>query len=338
MKLSAEAQSQPHDLKSICVGFRNAPQRVAFTLVELLVVIAIIGILIAMTLPAVNYVRESARRTQCLNHNRQLVIACISFEGANGHFPPGYRLPEQVMWSGLILSFIDQDVAFHRLDLNATGEIWSTALGGVAENEEVLGTHMAVFQCPSANVEPLQFDGFMQVNRVPCCYLACASGLLNRESGPLPWAGFNKIDGHPASDGIFFRDSDIRSSDVIDGLSNTALIGESVPDQDDWGDDYAGNAQKVDHWTIGSLELDGDYGVGSAESSECLASTACPLNSLFIASAPINDKELCFASRHPGGANIGFADGHVRFLNEDIDEAAYRAIGSRKGRETTLLD
>jgi prepilin-type N-terminal cleavage/methylation domain-containing protein len=72
----------------------NTPiMRRGFTLVELLVVIAIIGILVALLLPAIQAAREAARRTQCTNHVKQMMLAMHNHEAAKKAFPSGGIAP-----------------------------------------------------------------------------------------------------------------------------------------------------------------------------------------------------------------------------------------------------
>src|SRR5262245_45671193 len=143
----------------------HRPKRSAFTLIELLVVIAIIAILIALLVPAVQRVRESANRTQCLNNMKQIGLALHSFHDAYKFLPPGYvtaampklNVPNGVNhgWAVFILPYIEQKdlAAIYRFDKD-----WSDAV-----NAPVCAKIVKTFVCPSvpagANRKSIGADG-----------------------------------------------------------------------------------------------------------------------------------------------------------------------------------
>ena len=141
--------------------------RKGFTLVELLVVIAIIGILIGMLLPAVQQVREAARKTQCLNNMRQLALGSLNYESTHMHLPSAgvegnsiwvnvngiqgykqsYLSTENMGWGFQILSFVEQTNMQQQR---------SPAMGPISD---LTDNSVPLFSCPSRGQRTLNFLG-----------------------------------------------------------------------------------------------------------------------------------------------------------------------------------
>ena len=305
-------------------------RRHGFTLVELLVVIAIIGILIGMLLPAVQSVREAARRTQCLNQLKQMALAMHNYENSFEVFPPGFTFQrdtgmlQTMLWSGIILPQIEQENLYQTLDLEGS---WT--LDG-SPNEAACAVQLEIFQCPSRRAPNLVAEGQGIPNRVPCNYLACASGTSVTESGARPYVGDPDV-----SDGMLYENSEVGFHSVTDGSSNTVLLGEAVFDFTLFGPDNVNQQEVVDHWYIGTDFLSADPWDDSGDLSEAIGSTGCPLNAEFDPNmnSSFDEVELSFSSRHPGGAQLAFADGHARFVPETLDRETFSQIGTRNGGE-----
>ncbi len=291
----------------------------AFTLIELLVVITIIGILTAILLPAVQAAREAARRTHCQNNLHQIGIALHHYHDAHGNFPSGIIDPNRTLWTGLLLRYIEQGPLYDTLEFDRPWDLDGSA------NERACTTYLAIYRCPSSTApDHMATEQLGQgiVGRAPCDYLACSSGTAVTECSPPPLAGAAD------SDGLFFLNSRVRFAAIRDGTSNTVAVGEAAFRIDvSGGPDCTGAVQVVDHWYVGTPE-----GVGN-EVSEALGSTAVAINSVFQPDLWIEEKELCFSSYHPGGAQLVFADGHGSLVSETIDRDAWSALGTRAGRE-----
>jgi prepilin-type N-terminal cleavage/methylation domain-containing protein len=287
----------------------------AFTLIELLVVIAIIAILVALLLPAVQQAREAARRTQCRNHLKQLGLALHNYHDLFGVLPMGYHWPLGTGWSYHLLPQLDQAPLYNSFTVgtptSATTSFWRSGAPQAA-----LGTHLAVFRCPSSTAPAAlsNIDGI--VRRVPSDYIGCASGVRTTDAG----TGVSGI-GPEKLDGTFFSISSIRLRDFIDGASNTAGVGEAVSE-----------SGHCDHWYIGSDDLGRLSVPNSDDASEFLGSLGVKLN-LFDPSALTDDVELSFKSRHVGGVQFLLMDGAVRFVSENIDAGVRQSLGTRAGGE-----
>src|SRR5205823_1566792 len=120
--LSMEPQSSRERFTMRCYRFRSCrrPAR-GFTLIELLVVIGIIGLLVALLLPAIGSVRESARKSNCGSNLHQIGLALATYHEANKCFPPGYvddntdanSTPDNDMgpgwgWASYLLPFLEE--------------------------------------------------------------------------------------------------------------------------------------------------------------------------------------------------------------------------------------
>lgn len=297
----------------------------AFTLVELLVVLAIIAILVGLLLPAVQAAREAARRIQCSNNFHQMGIALHNYHDAMKRFPPGIVHPNHTFWTGSLLPYVEQGNLHQGLDFSQRWEVLDSG------NAIACATYLPVYRCPSS-AAPAHINVQGVEGRVPCNYLAVASGTATRESGDVP-----EHIGLLRQDGLMFVNSDNRVASILDGSSNTLAIGEALFRPDVVGLDLNNRLyQIVDHWYIGS---DGVYfrTQGMEEVSEALGSTGVPLNGMEL-DILIDEKELGFSSRHVGGALFVFADGHVGFFSENIDSVVYSQLGTIAGGEVAFAE
>ncbi|SMP75852.1 prepilin-type N-terminal cleavage/methylation domain-containing protein/prepilin-type processing-associated H-X9-DG domain-containing protein [Neorhodopirellula lusitana] len=301
--------------------------RLAFTLVELLVVIAIIGVLVGLLLPAVQAAREAARRMSCSNNLKQIGLGMHNYHDTFGKFPYGWD-QRGTTWSAHILPQIEQASLYNTLVFQESGlGNWGTDDG---PNETAAGTYIGTYRCPSMAL-PEHMDNNGIPERVPASYRGSAGTKASSDdtSTALPdTIALENLD----QDGIFYACSKTKFRDILDGTSNTIMIGESYNDPT-----FVKDGQGMDYWYIGSPQADPcrcDGGTGGTEFSEVVGTTIAPINSR-LRHPDLHGRlmELSFGSYHTGGAYFLLCDGSVQFITESVNQEVYVGLGSRDGYE-----
>jgi len=316
----------------------SARNRNGFSLVELLVVIAIIGILISLLLPAVQAAREAARRTQCQNNLKQVSLGMAVHHDQQKHFPTngwntlwtgdpdrGFGERQPGGWLFNVLPFIEQ-TALHDL---------GKGLSGTARNQafaERLATPITMFYCPARRRVRVLFTQFTyhnatHVDRVAKNDYAANGGdtFFPTDLGPSSLQTADR-EGYnwPSTanqNGITYFRSLVRIADILDGTSNTYLVGEKYLQPDDYegGADpgnnetaFCGHAVDIARWT----------GPGTQ-----------PLQD-----RPGLSQPNCFGSPHSASFAMAMCDGSVRWISYVIDKEMHRRLGNRLDQQPVMFD
>lgn len=275
----------------------SRPRKRGFTLIELLVVIAIIAILVALLLPAVQYAREAARRSQCQNNLKQWGLGIHNYLEGHSFLPSGAFLPSQWLWRPPLLPHLEQQSLYESILFEMPPGTTCFSWNGLKNPNEPSRKSVDIYYCPSDPESRILYPNYINAAHMPTNYLGVAGSADTSAGGSL----LNL-------DGAFYVASAVGFSQFTDGLSQTMLVGErGIPTDHFWGWALCG-ASTQDAYI--SLEL----GIATGKSSDP--------NAL-----------VYFWSHHSGGVGFLFGDGAARQLNYSTDRTVLKALATRSGNE-----
>ena len=288
--------------------------RPGFTLIELLVVIAIIAVLIALLLPAVQAAREAARRSQCVNNLKQLGLAAANYESTNGVYPPGQFFTGGFSYGAScfvrMLPFMEQSAIYNSFNFSVdsqnlvnytTSSTIISTLQCPSDPTANLTTPITLTNLPPTITNPVQAHTHYVANQGPVRIFnvsALANGNLDTSASALG-----------VSQGPIVMGGGFPISSVTDGTTNTMMFSE-----DGQGVFTPQSQISMHYWFHGN-------GGWNFEAR-------FPPNWTQHYKDPVNDPKNVALSNwgktnamsfHPGGVNVGFCDGSVRFIKSSID-------------------
>ncbi len=300
--------------------------RRGFSLVELLAVIGIIGLLIGLLLPAVQASRESARRSICTGHLKQIGLALLNYADAHKQLPPASTSPvdEGVWsyafdpaahlhsWAGLILPFIEEKPLHGTIDFNVSSL--------APANRQAAATSVALYRCPSyTGADYSQGQKYRDLSQHFAIrnYVALGATDIGTLWGPDPQGKRNP-------NGTIYYQSTTRLREVTDGLSHTLVFAET-------------REQNVAVWIDGTAAAAVARPFSSDEVPSYAVAGVTSLNyePYYEWGDTIDSVDCRFgpSSMHPGVVAPVAGDGSVRFLSDTIEVKLYAALVTRAGDE-----
>ena len=297
-----------------CKRVRRSATHAGLTLIELLVVIAIIGILVAMLLPAVQQIRESARRVQCQNNLRQLALGTLNYNGAHDEqLPPLWKTAninpwENFSWRVDVLPFIEAENLLQTLVLEQ--------LPFSSANRTAVESQLPIFQCPSTPQSPrviTEIGNAINLRLAACDYSAIFT--TTTDAGAQSEGAWSPSSSNETSVAVL-RSQPAKLASIGDGLSATILLFEQAGKPSVFGGQpdlpSPPASDSFQFFTEGPWAT-GEFGV--------------------VSENQVNEWNADGLFGFHVVAHITLCDGSVHGLASDVDGRVVAALLSRNGRE-----